>query len=204
MLKKFSSLRFLRAPDHISFLVGFSLLLTVFLTDIFELKIASTLFFSFTIVYELVEIIKRCSEIFKLDHVTFMFGFILIIISFVYQHLVILPLAAILMGFTLFYEIYRVRLIDLEWEKKKNSYPHQIFTNFSESEFENLKNKLKEMYELTNKRAKPDVKEALKILTPEANINIIYYKNRKIMIQTNQINPQYNIILNEIVKRHNI
>jgi len=114
------AVRFFRKPDHISFLAGFPLLLAVLPTNIFELKVASFLFFSFTLAYEVFEISKGGREIFKLDHVTFVFAYALIIFSFVYENALILPMASVLMGFTLGYEIYRVRKLDLENMRKKN------------------------------------------------------------------------------------
>ena len=114
------AIRFFRKPDHISFLAGFPLLLAVLPTNIFELKVASFLFFSFTLAYEVFEISKGGREIFKLDHVTFVFAYALIIFSFVYENALILPMASVLMGFTLGYEIYRVRKLDLENMRKKN------------------------------------------------------------------------------------
>lgn len=113
------AIRFFRKPDHLSFLIGFPLLLAVLPTNIFELKIASFLCFSFTLIYELFEIRKGGRDIFKLDHFTFVFGYALIIISFVYENEFILPVSSILMGFTVGYEIYRVRKLDLENMKKK-------------------------------------------------------------------------------------
>ena len=114
------AIRFFRKPDHLSFLIGFPLLLTVLPTDIFELKVASFLFFSFTLIYEIFEIRKGGRDIFKLDHFTFVFGYALIILSFGYEHKLILPIASVLMGFTVGYEIYRVRKLDLENMRKKD------------------------------------------------------------------------------------
>lgn len=114
------AIRFFRKPDHISLLSGFTLLLAVLPTNIFELKVASFLFFSFTLVYEIFEIRKGSRDVFKLDHLTFVFAYALIIFSFGYENLLILPIASVLMGFTLGYEIYRVRKLDLENMRKKN------------------------------------------------------------------------------------
>jgi len=114
------TIRFFRKPDHISFLVGFPLLLIMIPTDIFELKVISFLFFSFTLAYEILEIRKGNRDIFKLDHFTFVFGYALIIFSFVYENTHILLIASVLMGFTLGYELYRVRKLDLENMRKKN------------------------------------------------------------------------------------
>ena len=113
------AIRFFRKPDHISFLVGFPLLLALLPTNNFELKVATVLCFSFTIAYEIFEIRKGGRDIFKLDHFTFVIGYALIIITFAYEHVLILPIAAILMGFTVGYEIYRVRKLDLENMRKK-------------------------------------------------------------------------------------
>lgn len=107
-------IRFFRKPDHISFLVGFPLLLAVLGTNIFELKIATFLCFSFTLIYEIIEIRKGSRDIFKLDHFTFVIAYALIIFSFMFEDLFLIPIATILMGFTLAYEIYRVRKSDLE------------------------------------------------------------------------------------------
>ena len=114
------AIRFFRKPDHITFLGGFFLLLVVLSIDIFELKVVSFLCFSFTLTYEIFEIRKGGRDIFKLDHFTFVFGYALIIFSFVYENILILPIASVLMGFTVGYEIYRVRKLDLENMRKKN------------------------------------------------------------------------------------
>ena len=52
------AIRFFRKPDHISFLVGFTLLSSHLFIDDFILKIATILTFSFTLAYELFEISK--------------------------------------------------------------------------------------------------------------------------------------------------
>jgi len=114
------TIRFFKKPDHISFLVGFPLLMIVTPTNIFELKVISFIFFSFTLAYEIFEIRGGNRDIFKLDHFTFVFGYALIIFSFVYENTLVLLIASILMGFTLGYEIYRVRKLDLENMRKKS------------------------------------------------------------------------------------
>lgn len=114
------AIRFFRKPDHISFLFGFSFLLGDLPSNILAIKIASIIGFSFTLAYELLEISKGGREIYKLDHFTFVVGYALLIISFVYDNLIILPLVAILMSFTLAYEIYRVRKLDLKNMRKKD------------------------------------------------------------------------------------
>ena len=108
------AIRFFKKPDHLSFLVGFPLLFAVIPTNIFELKVASFLCFSFTLAYEIFEISKGGRDIYKLDHFTFVFAYALIILSFIYENALILPIASVLMTFTLSYEIYRVRKLDLE------------------------------------------------------------------------------------------
>lgn len=114
MLKLPRAIRFFKKPDHLSFLVGFPLLFAVISTNIFELKVASFLCFSFTLAYEIFEISKGGRDIYKLDHFTFVFAYALIILSFIYENALILPIASVLMTFTLSYEIYRVRKLDLE------------------------------------------------------------------------------------------
>jgi len=113
------SIRFFKKPDHLSFLIGFPLLLSTIPLNILELKIFCFISFSFTLAYELFEISKGGRDIFKLDHFTFVFGYVLIIFSFLNDNSLILPIASILMGFTLIYEIYRVRKLDLQNMKKK-------------------------------------------------------------------------------------
>ena len=119
MMKLPRSIRFFRKPDHLSFLIGFPLLLSIIPLNILELKIICFISFSFTLAYESFEISKGGRDIFKLDHFTFVFGYILIIFSFLNDSSLILPIASILMGFTLSYEIYRVRKLDLQNMKKK-------------------------------------------------------------------------------------
>jgi len=75
-----------------------------------------------------------------------------------------------------------------------------VFPNFSESEFQELKNKLKERFRLTNKPVRPGTKEALEVETPEGKINFIYYKKGKLMIQSSPSNSEYVSIVNEISK----
>lgn len=114
------AIRFFRKPDHISFLIGFFFLLVNLPSNIFEIKIISFIGFSFTLAYELLEITKGGREIYKLDHFTFIVGYALMIFSFVNDNLLILPIVSVLMSFTLSYEIYRVRKLDLKNMKKKD------------------------------------------------------------------------------------
>jgi len=78
--------------------------------------------------------------------------------------------------------------------------PYSVFTNVRESEFQNLKGKLKERGGLTNKPVQPGTKEALQIDTPDGKITITYYKNGKLMIQSSPSNPEYVWLANEISK----
>jgi len=119
MIKLPRTLRFFRKPDHISFLIGFPLLLAATLTNLFELKIGSLIFFTFTLSYEVFEISKGGREIIKVDHITFVIAFILLIVTFWYSLQILLIFSSILFGFTLGYEIYSVRKKDLEKKKRK-------------------------------------------------------------------------------------
>ena len=114
------AIRFFRKPDHISFLVGFALLSSHLFINDFFLKIATILTFSFTLAYELLEISKGGRDIYKLDHFTFVIGFVLLIATIIYENQLILYLIFILMAFTLGYEVYRVRQMDLKNRKKNN------------------------------------------------------------------------------------
>ena len=75
------AIRFFRKPDHISFLVGFTLLSSHLFINDFFLKITTILVFSFTLTYELFEISKGGRDIYKLDHFTFVIGFVLLIVT---------------------------------------------------------------------------------------------------------------------------
>ena len=78
------------------------------------MKLASTFFFTFTLCFELYEISKGNRDIIKLDHITFVVGYIMLIVSFWYNLLIIIIPILILFGFTLGYEIYRVRVSDIK------------------------------------------------------------------------------------------
>ena len=78
--------------------------------------------------------------------------------------------------------------------------PYRVFPNFRESEFQNLKGKLKERCSLTNKPVQPGTKEALQIDTPDGKITITYYKNGKLMMQSSPSNPEYVWLVDEISK----
>ena len=113
------SIRFFRKPDHIAFLVAFALLLIYTGTNLFEIKLASTLSFIFTLGYELFEISKGSRDIKKLDHFTFLIALAFLLISFWYESIAFLALINVLFGFTLVYEIYRVRKQDLENKSRR-------------------------------------------------------------------------------------
>ena len=120
MVKLPKAIRFFRKPDHISFLVAYALILVYSGIPIFEIKIASTIAFVFTLGYELFEISKGNRDIQKIDHYTFVIGLIILFTSFWYEEIFLLVIIDILFGFTLIYEIYRVRKMDLINKRKNN------------------------------------------------------------------------------------
>ncbi len=119
MTKLPRSIRFFRKPDHIAFLTAFALILIYTGTNLFEIKLVSTLLFIFTLGYELFEISKGSRDIKKLDHFTFLIALAFLLISFWYESIAFLALINVLFGFTLVYEIYRVRKQDLENERRR-------------------------------------------------------------------------------------
>jgi len=119
MTKLPKSIRFFRKPDHIAFLAAFALILIYTGTNLFEIKLISTLLFIFTLGYELFEISKGNRDIKKLDHFTFLIALAFLLISFWYESIVFLALINVLFGFTLVYEIYRVRKQDIENERRR-------------------------------------------------------------------------------------
>ena len=112
-----SSVRFFRKPDHISFLIGLVFIFVSIFTNTFETKLASFIFFTFTICYETYEISKGNRQIFKLDHITFVIGYIILIVSFWEDIILLLIISTILFIFTLSFEIYTVRKNDLKNER---------------------------------------------------------------------------------------
>ena len=112
------SIRIFRKPDHISFLIGFIFIFVSIFTETFETKLASFIFFTFTICYETYEISKGNRQIFKLDHIAFMVGYIILIVSFWEDMIILLIISAILFIFTLLFEIYTVRKNDLKNQQK--------------------------------------------------------------------------------------
>lgn len=90
-------------------------------TGSFELKLGSIIFLTFTIGYEIYEILQGNRQILKPDHITFITAYILLLVTF-WQNLEILLIAgSVLLAFTLGYEIYEVRRKDLEKKKKASS-----------------------------------------------------------------------------------
>jgi len=115
------TIRFFKKPDHISFLVGFPLILAATPTGSFELKLASLIFFTFTLGYEIYEISHGNRQIIKLDHITFVVAYALVIVTFWENLQVLLIISSVLFAFTIGYEIYSVRRKDLEYKKKSLS-----------------------------------------------------------------------------------
>lgn len=119
MVKLPKTLRFFSKPDHITFLAGYLIILISLSLDLFELRFVGVPFFTFTLAYELYEISKGNRDIVKLDHITFVIAYALLLITFWQNYLFLTVLALVLFGFTLGYEIYTVRKKDLEKLKHK-------------------------------------------------------------------------------------
>ena len=81
-------------------------------------KLASFIFFTFTICYETYEISKGNRQIFKLDHIAFVIGYIILIVSFWEDIILLLIVSTILFIFTLSFEIYTVRKNDLKNQQR--------------------------------------------------------------------------------------
>jgi len=113
------TIRFFKKPDHISFLVAYPLILASIPYGNFELKLASMIFFTFTLGYEIYEISQGNRQIIKIDHITFVIAYILVIVSFWVSIQAILIISSILFGFTIGYEIFSVRKKDIEYKKKR-------------------------------------------------------------------------------------
>ena len=112
------SIRFFRKPDHIAFLIGLIFIFVSIFTETFETKLASFIFFTFTICYETYEISKGNRQIFKLDHIAFVVGYIILIVSFWEDIILLLIVSTVLFVFTLSFEIYTVRKNDLKNQQK--------------------------------------------------------------------------------------
>ena len=112
------SVRFFRKPDHLSFLIGLAFIIISIFTNTFETKLISFIFFTFTIIYEAYEISKGDRQIFKIDHVAFVIGYIILIISFWEDIIFLLIISTVLFVFTVSFEIYAVRKNDLKNQQK--------------------------------------------------------------------------------------
>ena len=121
MIKLPKTLRFFRKPDHITFLIGYIIILAYLPLNFFELNLISVLFFTFTLIYEIYEISKGNRNIVKVDHIAFVIGYVLLLVTFWQNYLFLTLLAAVLFGFVLGYEVYTVRKKDLEKLKRKNT-----------------------------------------------------------------------------------
>jgi len=108
------SIRFFRKPDHISFLIGLVFVIISVFTNTFETKLISFIFFTFTIIYETYEISKGNRQIIKVDHIAFVVGYIILIITFWETKIFLLIISVILFIFTVLFEIYAVRKNDLK------------------------------------------------------------------------------------------
>ena len=60
------TIRFFKKPDHISFLIGYPLILAAIPNVNLELKLTSMIFFTFTLGYEIFEISQGNRQIIKL------------------------------------------------------------------------------------------------------------------------------------------
>ncbi len=114
------SIRFFRKPDHLAFLIGYGLILIATVLESLEIKLVSTIFFIFTLGYEIYEISSRETEIWQVDHITFVVALALLLFSFWYEPFWLLILVDVLISFTLGWEIYRVRRKDIENERRRN------------------------------------------------------------------------------------
>jgi len=113
------TIRFIRKLDHITFLVGLGLILIATPLQSFEIKLVSLMFFIFTLGYEIYEISSRETDIWQVDHVTFVIGIAMLLFSFWYESLWLLILVDVLICFTFGWEIYRTKKKDLENEKRR-------------------------------------------------------------------------------------
>jgi len=118
MLKVPKTIRFIRKVDHITFLIGLGLILIATPLQSFEIKLVSAIFFIFTLCYEIYEISSRETDIWQVDHITFVIGLAMLLFSFWYESLWLLILVDVLMCFTFGWEVYRVRKKDLENKRR--------------------------------------------------------------------------------------
>ncbi len=113
------TIRFIRKPDHVTFLIGLGLILIATPLQSFEIKLVSAIFFIFTLGYEIYEISSRETDIWQVDHITFVIGIAMLLFSFWYESLWLLILVDVLICFTFGWEVYRTRKKDLENEKRR-------------------------------------------------------------------------------------
>jgi len=73
-----------------------------------------------------------------------------------------------------------------------------VIEDFKESEFLNLKGKIKERSSWKNKPAPAGTKEVLQFATPDGKITITYYNNGKLMIQGSPNNPEFEWLSTEV------
>ena len=114
MLKLPKTIRFFKKPDHIAFLIGYSIILISLPLEFLELKVGGIICFTFTLCYEIFEISKGNRDIVKIDHITFVIAYAMLLITLWYNYSTLTILSLALFGFTLAYEIYTVRKKDLE------------------------------------------------------------------------------------------
>tara|TARA_Y100001936_G_C16024853_1_gene641840 strand:- start:424 stop:780 length:357 start_codon:yes stop_codon:yes gene_type:complete len=108
------AIRFFRKPDHISFLIALVFVIISNFMLTFETKIISLIFFTFTIIYETYEISKGNRQIFKIDHIAFVIGYVMLVVTFWVNSEYLLIGCTILFIFTVLFEIYAVRKNDLK------------------------------------------------------------------------------------------
>ena len=108
------AIRFFRKPAHISFLIALVFVIISNFTLTFETKIIGLIFFTFTIIYETYEISKGNRQIFKVDHIAFVIGYVMLIVTFWENSAYLLMGSTILFIFTVLFEIYAVRKNDLK------------------------------------------------------------------------------------------
>ncbi|WP_428323819.1 hypothetical protein [Nitrosopumilus sp.] len=76
--------------------------------------------------------------------------------------------------------------------------PYIVIENFKESEFLNLKGKIKERTNWKDKPLQKGTKESLQFETPDGKITVTYYNNSKLMIQGSPNNPEFEWLYTEI------
>lgn len=73
-----------------------------------------------------------------------------------------------------------------------------VIEDFKESEFFNLKGKIKERSNWKDKLALPGTKQSLQFETPDGKITITYYNNGKLMIQGSPNDPEFEWLSTEV------